>query len=291
MGWRGSLVANGNVPLVRRGEWQSVVGLERVKEKPNEVLARHVVSQSLGLPVRRFEDGKADSQVDAVIEFPDGREAALEIVADHEGAFNAQWAALEKVGHQIEVPELAHVWSAQLARRARVKEVVKQLPSLVVALEGAGFLDPGRGGSMPADVARLGVQMLYTLDDPDRSGRINLHAEGWSGWASSESINDYVERVLTEAADVPAKLAAHPLREKHAFIWTTIGSEYGIQSRLERREQPLPEGAPDLPRGVTHVWVAGSFTSQGVLAWFPERGWWRSGWEWPESGVLALPEE
>ena len=102
---------------------------------------------------------------------------------------------------------------------------------------------------------------------------------------------EYVERILAAAPDVPRKLAANPARDKHVFIWTTIGTEYGIQSQLEDREQPFPTTTPCLPAGVTHVWVAGSFTSQGVLAWFPDLGWWRPEWHWPADGSLVLDDE
>lgn len=57
-------------------------------EKPNERAARHVVVTSLGVRVSHFEDGIADSQVNALIHGNDGSEA-MEIVAGHEAAFNA----------------------------------------------------------------------------------------------------------------------------------------------------------------------------------------------------------
>jgi hypothetical protein len=260
-----------------------------VAEKPNERLARHIVSTTLGLPVTRYEDGTADSQVDALIHGSEGA-AVLEIVADHEASFNAQWDALERVGHRVEVPGLRRAWSAQLARRSKVNGVVKALPLLMRRLEGQ-LNDARRPRDLPEALTRLGIKMLYPLDDDKRSGYVNLHPEGWGGFASSETMGHYVERILANADDVPSKLAKHAASEKHAFIWTTIGTDYGIQFQLERRDQPLPKDPPRLPQGVTHVWVVGSFTSQGAVAWFPDRGWWRPDWAWPEDHSLALGEE
>jgi hypothetical protein len=77
----------------------------RSNERANERLARHIVSTVLGVPVDRFEDGMANRQVDALIHYPD-RLAALEIVADHDAAFNAQWDALNRLGHKLQVPGL-----------------------------------------------------------------------------------------------------------------------------------------------------------------------------------------
>lgn len=257
-------------------------------ERVNERVARQVVARALGLRVSRYEDGGSDSQVDALIHGPDGV-AALEVVADHEEAFNAQWDALGKTKHRVEVPALERVWSAQLARTARVKDVVSKLPALVLALEEQRHVSGCTASEALAEsLARLRVRMLYPVEG-DQAGWINLHAQGWSG-GSSLTMAQYVEKVLAEAADVPYKLGLHPAPAKHAFIWTTIGTDYEVQSVLERRMQPLPTDAPSLPTGVTHVWVVGSFTSQGAVAWFPDRGWWRPEWMWPVGEPMALRE-
>lgn len=255
-------------------------------ERPNERAARHVVARVLGHRVSRHEDGKFDSQVDALIHGPD-EIAALEVVADHEEAFNAQWAALERLNHRLEVPSLQRLWSAQLARTAKVRDVVKRLPDLVLALERSQHSDAERAEALDA-IRRLRVQTIRPVEGA-QPGRINLHVEGWGGW-STLTMAQYVEKVLAAAPDVPRKLKLHPALAKHAFIWTTISTDHGIQSMLERREQPLPTDPPSLPEGVTHVWIAGSFTSQGAVAWFPDRGWWRAEWSWPESKPLELTE-
>lgn len=257
-------------------------------EKPNERAARHIVSEVLGVPVTRFDDGSAPSQVDALVHYPDGT-GALEVVGDHESAFNEQWAALEKVRHRVDVPGLRSVWSAQLERRAQVRRVAQELPALVLRWQDDLSRRHARS-ELPQELTNLGVIMLYPLEDNQRSGYVNLHAEGWGGFAGSKKMSSYVERVLAQHDDVPRKLAAHPTPEKHAFIWTTIGTDYSIQFQLEDREQSLPTEPPKLPNGVTHVWVGGSFNSQGVLAWFPDRGWWRTPWSWPTDQALVLDD-
>jgi hypothetical protein len=90
--------------------------------------------------------------------------------------------------------------------------------------------------------------------------------------------------VLREQFDVPAKLAAH--------IWVTITSDMGVQMQLEPGEdQPFPVTPPQLPAGVTHVWVAHQVRFKGVLAWFPDRGWWRTAWTWPPERQVAPREQ
>jgi hypothetical protein len=96
-------------------------------------------------------------------------------------------------------------------------------------------------------------------------------------------MGEWVTAVLDERADVPEKLAAHNgVVERHAFIWATPTSDMGVQIQLEPGDDhPFPVTPPTLSAGVTHVWVGGRMWRQGVLAWFPDRGWWRTPWKWP----------
>ena len=251
-------------------------------ERDNEGLAREIVSSALNVRVDRFEDGSAPSQVDAVIRYPD-RLAWLEVIADHDSVFMSQWAQLEKLEYRLEVPGLHLRWVAQLSRNVRVRRVGSQLPAILLRLQEGPYPDQLFTTS---ELTALGVIGVYSLVDDDRpSGVVMLHAEGWSGSHGFEDmLGEWVVDVLTVQNDVPRKLAACPDGERHAFIWATIGSDYATQFKLENRaDEPLPQQAPALPEGVTHVWVAGSMSSQGALAWFPDRGWWRA-WSRPAAG-------
>lgn len=245
-----------------------------MSEHPNERMARQIVAHVLGVKVDRFEDGTADGQVDAIIHGPSGPEA-LEIVADHDPAFNSQWDALTKLDHHLLVPELEHDWAVQLSRTARVKRVTQKLPALMVINEPDLTHPARRLSAVPEAMAKLGVRMVYTVDRVTPTGRIDLHSEGWSSPGSGETVVEYVLNVLDEAPDVAEKLQRHECIARHAFIWTTIGTDFGVQSQLELGKSSLPREDPSLPSGITHLWLAGSFNSQGVLAWFPDRGWWR----------------
>ncbi len=126
-------------------------------EKPNERIARHLVARALGVPVSRYEDGTRDSQVDAMIHGASGMEA-LEIIADHEPSFNAQWTALERLNHRLEAPGLRRDWSVQLARTAKVKDIARYLPGLMLALQDEQVLsEPARRRAVPEELSRLGV--------------------------------------------------------------------------------------------------------------------------------------
>jgi hypothetical protein len=123
-----------------------------------------------------------------------------------------------------------------------------------------------------------------------QSGRVYLVTEHWGGSAGDEStVGAWVSRVLVKQRDVPAKLAAQSdVAERHAFIWATPSSDVGVQVQLEPGDDhPFPVTPPRLLPGLTDVWVGGWATFQGVLAWFPDRGWWRTPWRWPSEGPVS----
>lgn len=150
-------------------------------ERRNERLARHIVSTALAVPVERYEDGSAPAQVDGVIRYA-GRNGWLEIIGDHDSAFNSQWSALERINHQLAVPGLQRRWSVWLLRRASVKKVAQKLPDLLLRSQDA---QGDKGMDIEDELAAIGVVGANRIDD-DRSGVVHLHAEGWSGTAGRD---------------------------------------------------------------------------------------------------------
>ena len=69
-------------------------------DRPDEQIARHIVRHALlsGLTVTQHDDGSRDSMVDALITYPDGRTAALEIVGDYDRAYRVCWSGLRGRG-------------------------------------------------------------------------------------------------------------------------------------------------------------------------------------------------
>jgi hypothetical protein len=250
------------------------------------------VSTVLGVDVERFEDGKANSQVDALIHYPD-RVAALEIVADHDRYANEQRHALNRKGRWIEVPGLRQAWRVVISRQASVNQVTRELPALLLAWQDHPPPEQPPWDAHP-ELDRLRISYAQPWEASLRAGSAYLSTEFPVGPAGDErTVAEWVTRVLGEHADVPAKLAAHPdVTERHAFLWTTPESDFGVQEQLERGDDhPFPATPPILPPGVTHVWVAGSAPDQGTLAWFPNRGWSRTPWMWPLDGPVELADQ
>ena len=98
----------------------------RPDEGRDEQWAREIVSKILGVPVERFDDGTANSMVDAEVHYSD-RKAALEVVADHDSELTEQGAVLHDLKHRIEVSGLRQSWMVILSGKANLSEVKRAL--------------------------------------------------------------------------------------------------------------------------------------------------------------------
>ena len=265
----------------------------KAKEGDDELLARHVVVMVLAVPVERFDYGTAPRQVDALVHYPD-RVAALEVVGDHDPKFRRQEEALTRVKHQIDVSGLRKSSMVLLTRKANINKVKEALPTLLLDLQHNPPARRQPWDIEPSELDRLGITKVWLNERSTVSGRVYILPQAWGGFAGNEhTVGEWVAEVLRDQDDVPRKLADHPdVEERHAFIWTTVTSDMAVQLQLQpANEHPFPTTAPTLPEGVTHVWVAGRSISQGALAWFPDRGWWRTPWRWPSEGSVRLSHE
>ena len=133
------------------------------------------------MAVARFEDGTAPAQVDALIHYAD-REAALEVVADHDPNYNKQQDALRRTKDQIEVSGLRKSWMVLLSRRANINRVKAALPELLLAfkttrLHAATATTLGRAiGARPAR------RHESSADGPQQRVRSRLACSPSLGW-------------------------------------------------------------------------------------------------------------
>lgn len=59
------------------------------------------------------------------------------------------------------------------------------------------------------------------------------------------------------------------------FWHTLLGPEH-------LRPEPAPLADPDLPAGISHLWLASTLSGRGALHWSADGGWERTGWRTPE---------
>jgi hypothetical protein len=259
---------------------------ERYREGPEERWARQIVARELCATVDRFEDGSVNGMVDAVIRSPDG-DVPLEVVRDVNVPEQRQSVALHQHGHHIDVPGLDPGWYVSLTTKAKVRDVHRDLPGLLIRLDEllddrpdwarstSAQLD---GDQIPRPLRRLGVYFMAPLDEAPGPGQIILAGEGWANSGEVDRLNSWVVEVLEREADVPAKLRASRRGHGDAFIWSTIASDLDITGLLTDPDvavvpRSLPAAGPELPPGVDRVWVASTIAGRRAVA--SDAGRWR----------------
>lgn len=186
----------------------------------------------------------------------------MEVVADHDPAYNAQQDALNRRKHHVQVSGLRKSWMVLLSREANIKDVEPRLPALFPDLENNPPARRRPWDIEPSELDRLGITRAWPMDPSTVPGRVYLVPQAWGGFAGTEhTVGEWGTKVLRDQDDVSRKLADHPdVAERHAFIWATVTSGMEVQTQLEPGDDhPFPVTAPRLSEGVTHIWVAGSF--------------------------------
>jgi len=262
-------------------------------EGHSERLAREVVSRSLGAAVECYDNGCADRMPDGLIRYADGRTAGLEVVGDHDEGYMRQRDALATLEHEMRIDGLRWSWSASVKRGVSIKTLKHKLPAqLRRAEEGATRPEHAGAALRAADVCDALGLFTATASTRGPAGRVMLLSEPFGGFGTgAEALPAWVEKLLHEQPDVGEKLAAARLGDEgHAFIWVSISSDVAIQTVLDGASTDLPTRSPDLPAGVTHVWVMSGFTSTRGLAWFPNTGWHEVPLRWSNEQPLQLTQ-
>ncbi|MGY1636033.1 hypothetical protein ACI78V_05195 [Geodermatophilus sp. SYSU D00742] len=220
--------------------------------------------------------------------------AGLEVVGDHDVAYERQSSALSK-GRHLDIPDLKWAWHVSLEHTTNVTSLKRRLPAVLREAEQ-------RSGDSPRGAQRLlrdsdaweglGLFTAHAYED-DQAGRVALMSAPFSGFGrEADALAEWVEDVLRRQSDVGEKLSAACLGDEgHAFIWVTVGSAVPVQSLLDGARTDLPVRAPTLPRGITHVWVVSGFSSSRSLAWFPDRGWHEIPFRWADEQPLRLTQQ
>jgi hypothetical protein len=74
--------------------------------------------------------------------------------------------------------------------------------------------------------------------------------------------------------DTTKKLLAVPgVDERHVFLMTGSLTDRGVEQRLRRIESALPTRPPELPDGITHLWLVAQFGDGPAALWSKETGW------------------
>ena len=207
----------------------------------------------------------------------------IEVTAAEDQKLASQQGAIQGERGVLRDSRLRVGWFAHLAEGVDVKRAKRMLPDILAAFEKAGieeidFYGVGLEEDLDWAVARLrDARVAAVKASLSDAGTIYLSGSLWTGFMSvdPESVVRFVEEFVSRRHSDVAKLVESGADERHLFIWSGYYSEGVADLRaLGRDVGHLPERAPKLPGGVTHVWVAmeGARPSR-IVHWSPDRGW------------------
>lgn len=133
-------------------------------------------------------------------------------------------------------------------------------------LPSAPGLGPGEPGSLPVDLAALGVLAVCAVS-PQPSGQagwVAVHADLGSGWYSLDAVSWEAQAAVDDKGN-QKKLSVAGMTHSELFVWLDVGDGQAALGSLTR--PPFMETLESLPplslsTGMTGVWVA-----SGIAAW------------------------
>lgn len=250
-----------------------------------ELAAARVVARLTGEQVVLQDDNSDDGMVDVRIEYAGREPGYVEIVTDINEPYSALITEVQTC-QQIAAPNLGRDWWITLSAKAKLKELSKQLPTLLLEIQESDELFESvypdqclneHRHSVVKDLATRGVVQLASCPTPStKSSQINLYTEGIGGpaepnWTAYET---WLSEFLFDHrhADVRRKLAATYAPERHVFIGATFSTDWATYHSLSEDYRDLPPSPPTLPTEITHLWVW-AYPLGRCLTWFPNVGW------------------
>src|SRR5262249_41112338 len=159
------------------------------------------------------------SMYDLTVHYPDGRRAAAEVVSTRDNRAMAQFVAARNRGYTRDA-RLARSWRVRVDEGARLKRVAAGIVPLLQRLERDGVDYVRRGASLQYDddLGLARVDSCWSFDPTVK------HSPGFYLWpvtkgawvGEGEDIVRECDQFLPTVPDVPAKLVASGLSERHA---------------------------------------------------------------------------
>jgi hypothetical protein len=247
------------------------------KPRPEEIFLEEVVRRVTGAVVEHVDDGSAPGMVDALIFYPDGRMAALEITT----VGNRKHLEMESFDHMLEVPGTPHWWDLRYPGPLSRRDIERHIPVLIGWMDRLGFEDVSELGKLLAGwpewqwYENAGVQ-LRRYKGASTGGRVDILPMGGGGFVDErlEGLCEWVESQQGESwwTSNVEKLARSGHSELHLAVrlhesgmpfpmWMGLWNPTLIQT-------PEPTGMGPL----TDLWILPAY-GQTVTRWSARTGW------------------
>ena len=146
------------------------------EDRPDQQVARHIVRHALpSVTVTQYDDGSRDSMVDALITYPDGRTAALEIVGDYYRAYRVVLERLTREGQVLDAPTLKYSSRITVEDTSQIRELRAGIVDLLEFVEAEPTRASWPGRTVPAGVTQprsATHSQRSTCNMPDPTGSL-----------------------------------------------------------------------------------------------------------------------
>lgn len=218
------------------------------------------------------------------IDYHDGRVGLGEVGWHPDPRIEAMWARTHrsKTPQEITLPAGCGYWAVQLVAGAKISKLERELPALIERLSREGVFRRTISGEWPRDelsqaIRSLGVTYVNRVSESTRDGAFYaMPATGGAVPREADGIVEWLDYLINEDpayTDMTAKLLLREADERHVFVMSGSATPFGVDERLRRFDEAIPIRRPQLPEGITHVWVAAQFNANELLAMWSERGW------------------
>lgn len=240
------------------------------RNRPEERFAFNLVGRVLGAKVEPHDIGGRQGAVDALLHYPDGRRAALEVSSIGPQDEARILGFLEKGGERREISGLGRVWHVILPGTFRPRDL-PIVDTLLVQCERLGFdsLMQGIGDDEIRALLQQGVNAEAIGLPAPACGWAFVHVRepgGWEGRGIQPLPDELATQLRTSGMrENIEKLAASGLDERHLFLMVRPSAfTFPVYDALSFGG-PLPADPPRLPVGLSEVWLASTLIGGGVL--------------------------
>ncbi|MCO7273338.1 hypothetical protein [Cellulosimicrobium cellulans] len=238
--------------------------------------AAHIEAALDGVTVEQHDDGSESSMYDLNLVRDGTVFGACEVTAAADRRAIETWNVANGDGKRWIVDGLDGGWMLSLDPRCKIRTLQREAPGLLRRLEAnpndvaaaqvlrsLGVVDAHQGGTnFPGSIyltVERGIEFTGGIVADDGNGLVRWFDE----WI----------REPQQAHNI-AKLTRSGLPEKHMFVIVPgfASGPFSATDLLMRADPPLPTVLPDLPDGLTHVWLTSTWTAGSIYHCGPS-GW------------------
>ncbi|MEV6243062.1 hypothetical protein [Lentzea sp. NPDC051838] len=248
-------------------------------DRPDEKFAFAVVSRVLGVLVEEHDTGKLQAAVDGLLHYADGHIAALEISSLGPPEEARTMNLLNKSRHKRYVEGITSDWIISLpwnfhpAKFPQIDNALRHCEKI-----GARRLSRADGTNYAVDeLLDLGVSGTATAESATGAAVVWLVTAsigGFTGTGSQELPRQVNDALLESKMQTKLKkLGASGYKEQHLFL--NIRSQAFSFPVYENLcfGGPLPSEPPQLPDGLTELWLASGIKDGGVVRAIAGQEW------------------